>query len=52
MFTNVGFYVVWAILALLPLISAVVFPPTIKKKTITCLCVGCYFWIRDCEIYE
>lgn len=39
MFTNVGFYVVWAILALLPLISAVVFPPTIKKKTIACLCV-------------
>lgn len=39
MFTNVMFYVVWAILALLPLISAVVFPPTIKKKTIACLCV-------------
>ena len=39
MFTNVGFYVVWAVLALLPFISAAVFPPTIKKKVIACLCV-------------
>lgn len=39
MFTNVMFYVVWAVLALLPLISAAVFPPTIKKKVIACLCV-------------
>lgn len=39
MFTNVMFYVVWGVLALLPLISAAVFPPTVKKKVITCLCV-------------
>ena len=39
MFTNVKFYVVWAVLALFPLMIAVFVPQTIKKKVIACLCV-------------
>lgn len=39
MFENVMFYVVWGVVALLPLISAAIFPPTVKKKVIACLCV-------------
>ena len=39
MFTNVMFYVGWAVLALLPLMVAVVAPQTIKGKIIACLCV-------------
>lgn len=39
MFTNVMFYVGWAVLALLPLMMAVLAPQTVKGKIIACLCV-------------
>jgi hypothetical protein len=39
MFTNVMFYVGWAVLALLPLMVAIVAPQTVKGKIIACLCV-------------
>ena len=39
MFTNVMFYVGWAVFALLPLIVAIVAPQTVKGKIIACLCV-------------
>lgn len=39
MFTNVTFYVGWAVLALIPLMVAVVAPQTVKGKIIACLCV-------------
>ena len=39
MFTNVMFYVGWAILALLPLTMAIFAPQTVKGKIIACLCV-------------
>ena len=39
MFTNVMFYVGWAVLALLPLMVAVLAPQTVKGKIIACLCV-------------
>ena len=39
MFTNVMFYVGWAVLALLPLMVAVVAPQSVKGKIIACLCV-------------
>ncbi len=39
MFTNVMFYVGWAVLASLPLMIAVVGPQTVKGKIIACLCV-------------
>ena len=39
MFTNVIFYVGWAVLALIPLMVAVIAPQTAKGKIIACLCV-------------
>lgn len=39
MFTNNGFYVIWAIFAFFPLALAVLIPETAKKKFIVCLCV-------------
>lgn len=48
MFISVNFYVVWGILAVIPLMFAVFYPQTIKKKIIACLCalvVACGFTI-------
>lgn len=39
MFTNIMFYVGWAVLALVPLTVAVLAPQTVKGKIIACLCV-------------
>ena len=39
MFTNSGFYVIWAIFAFFPLALAILIPETAKKKFIACLCV-------------
>lgn len=39
MFTNSGFYVIWAIFAFFPLALAILIPETVKKKFIICLCV-------------
>lgn len=39
MFTNVMFYVGWAVLALAPLTMAIFAPQTVKGKIIACLCV-------------
>lgn len=39
MFTNAGFYAIWAIFAFFPLPLAILIPETVKKKIIACLCV-------------
>lgn len=39
MFTNVMFYVGWAVLALFPMMIAILSPETVKGKIIACLCV-------------
>lgn len=39
MFTNIAFYIVWAIFSLLPLMIATFAPETVKGKIIACLCV-------------
>ena len=39
MFKNVMFYVAWAVLALLPLMIAVLAPKTVRFKIIASLCV-------------
>lgn len=39
MFTNIWFYIFWAVLAFLPLIVAIRVPETIIGKIIACLCV-------------
>lgn len=46
MFTNITFYVVWAVLSLFPLMIAAFAPETIKGRIIACLlvCAGSYFW--------
>ncbi len=39
MFSDILFYIVWAILSLLPLMIAAFVPETVKEKIIACLCV-------------
>lgn len=39
MFSDILFYIVWAILSLLPLMIAAFAPETVKEKIIACLCV-------------
>lgn len=39
MFSDILFYIIWAILSLLPLMIAAFAPETVKEKIIACLCV-------------
>lgn len=39
MFSDITFYIVWAIFSLFPLMVATFAPETVKGKIITCLCV-------------
>lgn len=39
MFSDITFYIVWAVLSLLPLMIAAFAPETTKGKIIACLCV-------------
>lgn len=38
MFTNITFYIIWAVFSLFPLMIAVFAPETIKGRIIACLC--------------
>ena len=52
MFTNIGFYMAWAIIAALPLAIAIIAPETIRGKTIASIVILAITFGLTCGMYH